>query len=307
MKKSARISTRLNIDAPAVSRTLETFVQQQTSRLRRDGVVIGMSGGVDSSVTAALAVRALGRDRVLGLVMPERDSDPRAKRDALKYMGQLGMDCRVVPITRLVRALGAYKFFPVPASSPYKLKAQLCQEIHESVKDKLKAPPFSKILLGIEDANTRQFVAYYRTKNRIRMANLYFFAEQNNYLVAGTSNRSELLTGYFTQYGDSAADIMPLVPLYKTQVFQLAKYLNIPRAIIDKAPSSDLIPGISDEFSLNLLYRDLDLILYCIERGQSEKEIMQDLGVRRTDIRYVLKLMSDSDHMRRLPISPSLD
>ena len=132
---------------------------------------------------------------------------------------------------------------------------------------------------------------------------LYSYAEHENRLVVGTANKTELMTGFFVKYGDSAADIMPLLPLYKTQVKQLARFLNIPKKIIDKAPSPDLLPGITDEFALGITYEKLDLILWGLERNMETKEITKT-GVKPETVEYVKELVRRSEHMRGLPLAP---
>ena len=162
------------------------------------------------------------------------------------------------------------------------------------------------LLSGMEGSSAaiiRRANAYYRMKHRLRMVELYSFAEHENRLVLGTANKTEMLTGFFVKYGDSAADIMPLQPLYKTQVKQLAEFLKVPKKIIDKAPSPDLLPGITDEFALGITYDKLDLILLGLEEKLEAKEIA-GIGVKAETIEYVKELIKRSGHMRGLPLAP---
>ena len=137
------------------------------------------------------------------------------------------------------------------------------------------------------------------------MVILYSHAERHNYAVLGTTNRSEYLTGFFTKYGDAAADVEPLIPLYKTQVRQLARILNLPPSIISKAPSSDVVPGITDEQRLNLPYSTLDKILYCCEEGMSDSQAAEAAGVEVETVEYVRSLMRNSSYRRDPPAIPS--
>jgi NAD+ synthase len=136
------------------------------------------------------------------------------------------------------------------------------------------------------------------------MVILYSYAERQNLLVVGTASKTEPLTGFFVKYGDSAADIMSLLPLYKTQVRQLAKFLQVPEKIINKAPSPDPIPGITDEFAIGITYEKLDLILAGLDMNMEVKDIAKARGVRRETIEYVRELVKRSEHMRNSPLIP---
>ena len=136
------------------------------------------------------------------------------------------------------------------------------------------------------------------------MVILYSYAERGNLLVAGTANKTEFLTGFFVKYGDSAADIMPLLPFYKTQVRQLAEFLHIPERVLSKAPSPDLIPGITDEFAMGISYEKLDLILLGLDMSMEMKDIAAGAGVKQETIEYVKELVGRSEHMRGSPLAP---
>lgn len=194
-----------------------------------------MSGGLDSSVTAALTVRALG-ERALGLIMP-CESNPLDEEHAFLVARSIGIRVERIDLggafANLVAALGASGHQTAPAG----------------------AKPDSA---GLARANL---------KPRLRMAALYYYANKLSYLVVGTSNRSELLLGYFTKYGDGAADILPLGGLYKSEVRRLAQELGLPREVIEKPPSAGLWPGQTTEGELGLCYDDIDAALQAIESG----------------------------------------
>ena len=142
-------------------------------------------------------------------------------------------------------------------------------------------------------------------KHRLRMVLLYSYAERENLLVVGTANKTEALTGFFVKYGDGAADIMPLLPLYKTQVRQLARFIHVPERIIDKAPTPDLIPGITDEFAIGISYEKLDIILSGLDTNMAVEDIAAKADVKQKTIEYVKELVAKSEHMRILPLVPS--
>lgn len=190
------------------------------------GIVIGLSGGVDSAVAAALCCRGVGPENVLGLFMPSSVSSREDERDVSGFCKKFGMSYRVVDIKPM---LAGFRNMP---------------EFKES-----------------------QFLAG-NLMARIRMTVLYYEANARNHLVCGTSNRSEYMLGYCTKFGDNAADIQPIVHLYKTEIFQIAKEMGIPEAIINKPPSAGLWEGQSDEGELGLSYAEIDSSLISLERRE---------------------------------------
>ncbi|WP_041446467.1 NAD(+) synthase [Pseudothermotoga thermarum] len=228
------------------------------------GIVVGISGGLDSAVTAALCVKAIGSEKVFGLIMPERDSSKDTVKDAKLVCEWLKIPFKVKSITPILRKIGVYKLFP-----PARLFPRSFQERYVLNKwRKLSQDPFIDDLLSKGNDQFLKGLAFYRIKHRVRMCLLYFEAEQRGYAVASTENKTEYLTGLYVKWGDDCGDISPIAHLYKTQVFDLAKKLDVPEKIIAKAPSPDLIPGIDDEFALGMSYQELDQILVAIETGK---------------------------------------
>ena len=213
------------------------------------GVVLGLSGGVDSAVVAVLAKKAVG-DHLLTVLMPCH-SLAEDERDAILVADSFGLRRERVDLSPVYDAfLGQ-----LPEAG------EMCQ------------------------ANL---------KPRLRMTTLYYYANILNYLVAGTGNKSERLVGYFTKYGDGGADLLPLGDLTKTQVWKLAKELDVPRRIIDRPPSAGLREGQTDEEDLNIRYRDLDRILVCLENGNEPR-------VSRARLGNVKERMARSKHKRSAP------
>ncbi|AAB90242.1 NAD(+) synthase [Archaeoglobus fulgidus] len=226
------------------------FIRGVVSSSGSTGVVLGLSGGVDSATVAYLCVRALGSERVFALIMPETGVTPEQDvEDAINVAESLGMEYKLIEINDIVRVF------------------------------KEKAGEGSKIA----EANL---------KPRIRMVLNYYHANSMNRLVAGTGNKSELMVGYFTKYGDGGVDFLPIGDLYKTEVFQLAAYLGVPRRIIEKKPSARLWPGQTDEEEMGISYAELDEILKLIEKGE-----------RRDDekFRRVVQMVERSRHKREMP------
>jgi len=236
---------------------LTDFIRDVVKRANAKGVVVGLSGGIDSSVVATLCVKALGRDKVLGVIMPERDTDPRDVEHAKRIAEKLGIKYILSDITDVLKAFGAGGYVPTRE--------------------------FDKIADG-------------NLKARIRMCILYYFANKRNLLVAGTSNKSELYMGYGTKYGDLASDFLVIGNLFKSEVRELARYLGVPQEIIDKPPSAGLWKGQRDEEELGISYELLDKILERIERGEDKEKISKDLDIPLSQVEEVLNRIESNRH-----------
>ena len=299
----------LNIDAASLTTQLEGFILAEVDNFQREGAIMGLSGGIDSAVVAALAARALGPENVLTLLMPDRDSARASKRDALKLIQGLGIRHKTVGLTKFLFLIGIYWKLPLWLLGLRRFQAKLVRRYHDSFVKEWGESPFAAILVGTKGLPgplVNQAVAYHRVKGRLRAILLYYYAELENLLVLGTCNKTEKSIGFFVKYGDAAADVAPLESLYKTQVQQLAAFLEIPNEIITKPPSPDLLPGITDEYAIGLSYETLDRILWRLEAGMGTEEIAGALGLEPARVDYVRELTRRSVHMRAQPEVPSL-
>lgn len=303
----------MNIEPKRVSLSLENFIREYVEKLEREGVILGLSGGLDSSVVATLCQRAVGSEKTLALLMPEKDSEEEHLRDALNFAHSLGIQTKWMDLTPLLKELGAYQIFRLNRISflGKSLEGAILKWAYRYYGRKTGETPFSSSLKGLKGKPFMTFLkrgnAYYRIKHRLRMVLLYLHGELENRLVVGTANRSEYLIGYFVKHGcDDAVDISPLLNLYKTQVRELARYLHLPSKIIEKPPSPDIIPGIMDEEAIGIPYEILDLVLLALEKGWGNSEISRTLGIEEKKVTYVKNLIEKSQHMRRL-YSPVFD
>jgi len=242
-----------------MSLKIEDFISNYVSDSNSKGVVIGLSGGLDSSVVLKLCINALGPTKVLGLIMP---SDTTPKED-------------VNHAIELVTAL--------------RLKQHNLLDILPILEKYEELLPKNKMARG-------------NLMARIRMNLLYYYAIINSYLVAGTSDRSELKIGFYTKFGDGAADILPIADLYKTQVRALARHLHIPSEIIEKKSSPRLWSNHLAEDEIGMNYETIDSILYCLlEKKMLPSAIAKETGSSMTNIHKVMEMMHSSSHKRDMP------
>jgi NAD+ synthase len=256
--------------------------------IRKKGGVIGISGGLDSSVTLALTARALGHEKVLGIMLPEKDSSSDSKTFALKLAAKFSVEAIEENITGALEGFNCYKrrdeavarVFPEYDPSTYKMKIGLNKTgINQNL------PPLFSLTIIDNAGNQKsqiipvneylQIVASSNFKQRSRMAMLYYHAEIKNYAVIGTPNKHEVEQGFFVKYGDSAADLMPIGNLYKTQVYQLAEYLGVPDDIIKRTPTTDTYSAeqSQEEFFFQFPHQELDLLWFGFENGYLPEEV----------------------------------
>lgn len=295
------------INPKQICSKIESFIRKKVNEFERDGVILGISGGLDSAVAAYLCVKALGKEKVFGLLMPEQDSPPESLEDAKLIASSLGIKFKVEDLTEILKMYGIYNLAKIPSLIPSKrMKESLIKGALNYYRKKTGESPFSAALLGIKKNKPyakilRKITAYMRAKHRARALMWYKYAEIYNLLVVGCCNKSEDMVGWFVKWGDSASDISPLGGLYKTQVRQLAAYLRVPEKILIKIPSPDMLPGITDEYAIGLSYKTLDLILHCLEKKLSDKTIAKQFNINQKTINYVKLLVKKSAHMRELP------
>ncbi|MGQ9631859.1 MAG: NAD(+) synthase [bacterium] len=300
------LKSRMEIEAETLSHSLEDSIRRCVEKLEREGVILGLSGGVDSAVVAALCKRAVGPEKTLALIMPDKDSKKEHIEDAMNFAGELNIETKSIDISPHLERLGVYKLFPLnKLPLPEKLKEALVKKAYIFYEERADENPFSASILGFKDKEYSSYLkkvsAYYRIKHRLRMVLLYLYGELENKLVVGAANKTEYNIGYFVKYGcDHSVDIMPLLNLYKTQVRELAQYLNIPPRIVEKPPSPDIIPGIVDEEAIGIPYEKLDLILLALEKGWGASEIADVLKIEERKVIYVKSLIQRSEHMRKI-------
>ena len=270
--------------------------------LRRKGAVLGLSGGIDSSLVAALCARALGKDRVLALLMPERESSEDSLILGRRVADQLGIDAHVEDISPILETAGCYRRRDemvrtvIPEYGPdYKCKIVLPglaeQKNYRIFSVVAQSPEGRQITARLTAEAYLGIVAATNFKQRVRKMMEYYHADRLNYVVAGTPNRLEYDQGFFVKHGDGAADLKPIAHLYKTQVYQLAEYLGIPEEIRRRPPTTDTysLSQSQEEFFFSLPYDKLDLCLYGINHGVPAEEVARATGLASDQVEYVYR------------------
>ena len=290
--------------------------------LKRKGAVIGISGGIDSSVTLALTVNALGAENVLGIMLPEKDSSPESKEFALKLAERFNVQTIEEEMTGALDGFRCYKrrdeavakVFPEYNPIDYKMKIG----INQSGLNQFLPPVFSLTIIS-QDGKEKskilpireylQIVAASNFKQRCRMSMLYYHAERLHFAMIGTPNKHEVEQGFFVKNGDSGADIMPIAHLYKSQVYQLAEYLGIPKEIIKRTPTSDTYSAAQtqEEFFFQMPFMEMDLIAYGLENGISAEEVGIVLNKTADEVRHIYTNLTrkkkTTEYLRMAPIT----
>ncbi|WP_254663317.1 NAD+ synthase [Haladaptatus sp. W1] len=251
----------------ATYRQVTLFIEEYVERSNANGVVVGMSGGVDSTLAASLAVDALGPDRVFGLLLPCNLTAEAGCHDALTVAEALGIDYREIHLQPLVRC-------------------------------------FEDLLVGDEDRDER-IRALGNATARLRMTCLYYAANTQSKLVLGTGNRSERLLGYFTKHGDGGCDLLPLANLYKTEVRALARHVGLPCRIVEKPSTAGLWAEQTDEDELGASYDRIDAVLhYVVDRRYRAETVAEELDIPIETVWEIVNGHVETHHKRRHPATP---
>ena len=250
-----------NKDYSAITNTIENFLQDKIKENNSKGLILGLSGGIDSAVLAYLCKRKL-KDNTLAIIMPDTEITPKTEtEDALKMIALTGIEYKLIDIRPIVYEYSKYL------------------EPNDWAKGNLRA--------------------------RVRANILYYYANAKNYLVLGSSDKSEYLIGYFTKYGDGASDIVPIISLYKLQVRELARFLDVPKSVIEKKSSPHLWKDHIAEDEIGASYEEIDAILYCLyEKNLSTSETVNLTNIDEKIVEKIQQLYFKSTHKRNLQTNP---
>ena len=252
----------LDLDYSEIQKRIVGFIKTYVVDSATEGIVLGLSGGIDSCTIAALSALAIGGDNVLGLLLPEQETyNPQDVNDAKLVSSKFNLKTQTCNITPVLERF--YKTIPI-----FEKENRVC-------KGNIKA--------------------------RTRMIYIYYYANKLNRIVCGSSDKSEAMMGYFTKWGDVAADISPIMDLYKTQVRKLAQHLGIPLEIVNKKSTPALWPKQFAETELGIKYEKLDLVLYGFEHFFSTEEIARQLKLEQEQVEEVKRRWLYTEHKRRMP------
>ncbi|MDY0081687.1 MAG: NAD(+) synthase [Ignavibacteriaceae bacterium] len=311
----------INVDpVKEVEKIILNLKESVTKKLKKRGAVIGISGGIDSSVVLALCAKTFGPERVLGVMMPENDSNPDSLELGKKLAERFNVKYVVENMTEAVAGFGCYKrrdeaiknVFP-EFNSTYKAKITLPTNLMET-----ESLNVFQLTIIDSDGKTKserlplkeylQIVAASNFKQRSRMSMLYYHAEARNYAVIGTGNKNEHEQGFFVKYGDGGADIKPIAHLFKTQVFQLAEYLGVPEEICKRTPTTDTYSAeqTQEEFFYRVPFAILDRVWFAWERNVPAEQIAEALQLTKNNVESIIndiqRKIRTTEYLRMEPL-----
>ena len=294
-------------------------------KFRRKGGVIGVSGGIDSATTLALAARALGSDKILAVMMPETDSSPESVELGKLLAKTYNVRYEIEDITDTLKGFGCYtrrdaavkRVFPEYNPDTHKFKIGLRES---SIETNLPSVFYLTLVddKGNEQKKTLpapeflQIMAASNFKQRSRMCMLYYHAERNYYSVIGTSNKQEINQGFFVKHGDGGVDVMAIGHLYKTQVYQIAEHLGVPKEIIQRTPTTDTYSAeqTQEEFFFQLPFREMDLLWYAYENDYEPETVAEVVNKTPEAVQNIFnsfkRKQRTTDYLRKEPIMLSL-
>jgi NAD+ synthase len=273
------IREKLAIDPEQVCQDVHTLLMDKLEAMGKDGILIGLSGGLDSAVVAFLARRSVDAEKLTLLNMPERDSKRIHRQHARLVARELGVPLQVQNLAPTLRAAGLYSSLPIGLVPSQRLKRGLVQWGRKAAGLEASKNLLAERLRPQAGSLVARGNAYLTFKHQMRMVFLYHYAHTNNLLVVGAANKTELLTGTFSQWGcDQCADVMPILHLFRSQLLPLAEHLGLPETVRKKAADPDVLPGVDDKGKLLGTFEFADQILWGLENGVPEDQMTDSFG-----------------------------
>ncbi|MFH2003093.1 MAG: NAD(+) synthase [Planctomycetota bacterium] len=309
----------IKLDCEKETARIIDFLRKEVHRFKRTGAVIGISGGIDSTVVAALSARAFGPHKVIGVAMPEKESSSMSNPLAEQLADLLGIEFRVEDITPILEGAQTYakrdeaiRDLIPEYTDGWKCKIVLPQNLLEKgglnvFSVVVDSPDGRTLSKRLPIKHYLQIVAASNYKQRTRMMTLYYLAECKNYVVMGTGNRNEHDQGFFVKYGDGGADLKPIAHLYKSQVFQLGRYLGVPQEILERTPTTDTYSSevSQEEFFYRLDFQTMDSIWYAMEHDVPVEKVAAVLDMTVEQVKNaqndILQKHRTTEYLRAVP------
>ncbi|MCX8094953.1 MAG: NAD(+) synthase [Caldisericia bacterium] len=295
----------LNFDPKFEISRISNFINSFLNKLNKNKVVIGLSGGIDSAIVLKLLTLSIPKENIFALILPERDTDKKNLIDAINFAKDLGINYKIINISKVLSKFGIYLSVPYFILPTRKLRESYTRKLYDKYREFYgKSPFYLQYDINEELLKNKWFfkgLAYLRIKHRIRMVTLYYNADLINGVVVGTTNKTEYLLGFFVKYGDYASDFEPIIHLYKSQIFKLGEFISLPNVFLNKKPSPDLLPGIEDEFSMGLNYLEIDRVLVRFLNNLPIEKISEELNISIDLIKNLYDAYIKSEFLRNPP------
>jgi NAD+ synthase len=293
-----RLSQSLfEIEGTVVVPKIEDFIRKMLAAFSRKGILVPLSGGLDSSTVAALCARAVGKENVTGLMLPDIKGSPEAVQFGRLIAKDLGIRAHSINMTHILLAAGAYRFAANLVPSRKLLSIMVRRHLRKSNRNlHLEA------LRGSNERMILRALASVYARQRARVVVTFRYADLHQLLVVGTAHKSEDLLGLYVKFGiDDSADLMPLKNLYRSHILQIARYVGIPQSILERSPNPEMLPGVEDKYYdlFGMESEKVDLVLFGIESQMSNEEIATDTGVAMEKVTEIREVVALSQYMRQ--------
>lgn len=295
----------LEIDPQQWCSDIETFIRIKFIESKKDGILVTVSGGLDSSVAAALATRAVGKDKVTALMLPERFGNPEANLYGKLIIKQLDIKSKKIYINPILRSLKIADLLLTFLGGREFWRNRIEKVRQKKGDDVYKG--YLKMLRGERVETFQKYTSKISGRQRARLLYAYKYAEDNNLLLVGATHKTERSVGLFVKCGiDDCADIMPLKNIYRSQIFQIGQYIGIPTEILNRTPNPDMVPGVTDKYVgyLDLPVQQVDLILLGLENKMTPKEIAAQVILREKKVLEIQEIVRLTETQRNPSLAP---
>ncbi len=297
----------LEIDPQHWCSDIEAFIRTKYIESKKDGILVTISGGLDSSVTASLVARAIGKEKVTGLMLPERFGNPEANQFGNLIIKHLNINSEKIYINPIIRSIRISSFLLTFLGGRRFWKKSI-DRIKEKRGDEVQKG-YIKMLRGEIVPTFHKYSSKINGRQRARLLLAYKYAEEHNLLLAGATHKTERSVGLFAKFGiDDCADIMPLKNIYRSHILQIGQHIGIPTGILNRTPNPDMVPGVTDKYVsyLGLSAQQVDLILLGFEKKMTPKEIAEQVEIREEKVLEIQEIVCLTELQRNTSLAPTI-